>query len=335
MNVLSLLAFQDSDADGGDDELKIDISCDRQGPFCESIVDWTGSDRLGELISYLLSVPIKLVVIWGAALILNRLARGVVTRVTEKLGEVTASHGEVVVSDRGVERVDERAKTVRSLLRSVTSAVVFGTALMMSLEALGFGIMSAIASAGVLGLAIGFGAQSVVEDFLRGVFMLGEDQFGVGDRIDVGVVNGTVERITLRTTVIRDPQGTVWHIPNSQIDFVANEAQLTSRACVMIGVAYSADLDEAIAVLEQGARDAADDPDWRDYIVEEPEVTGVERLSEDSVDVRVITWVAAGRRRNFERHLRLCLKAALDAASIEMPNRQVDIWVRGDSQPTY
>jgi small-conductance mechanosensitive channel len=195
----------------------------------------------------------------------------------------------------------------------------------------GISVIPVIASAGVLAIAIGFGAQSVVEDLLRGVFMLAEDQFGVGDRISVGPVNGYVERVTLRTTVIRDSEGTLWHVPNSEIDWVANEAQETSRATIEIGVSYTADLDKATGVLLQAAEAAAEDPAWQEYITGPPEVSGIQELADDAVNIRVIVWVDAGERRKFERHLRRQLKDAVDAAGIETPNRQIDVWMRGEA----
>ena len=205
----------------------------------------------------------------------------------------------------------------------------------MILEALGIGVVAVIASAGVLGLAIGFGAQSVVEDLLRGVFMLGEDQFAVGDRIDVGKPStATVERVTLRTAVIRDAHGTIWHIPNSEINWVANENQLRSRAKITIGISYGADLDEAIDVLEQAARAAADEPDWRDLVDGDATGAGRHELGDDAVNIGVIVWVDAGARRRFERHLRRRLKEALDDAGIEMPNRQLDVWIRDQPSAT-
>jgi small conductance mechanosensitive channel len=205
---------------------------------------------------------------------------------------------------------------------------VFGAAGIMILEVLGISIIPVIASAGVLSLAIGFGAQSVVEDLLRGLFMLAEDQFGVGDRIDIGHVNGYIERVTLRTVVIRDPAGTLWHVPNSQIDWVANENQIHSRATVLIGVSYDADLEQATRVLDDAARTASTEVEWRDRVQGEPQVQGVQELGDDAVILRVIVWVDAPERRRFERHLRRRLKEALDGAAIEMPNRQVDIWLR-------
>ncbi len=306
----------------------VDVVCGNQGAMCEALYEWTDSELVAEVTSFVLGTPIKLVIIALLALGANVLLRRGVRRLTDRLGRVTAEHGDAVVTERSVERAQERASTIGSLLRSLSTAVVFGAAIIMMLEVLGISLIPVIASAGVLGLAIGFGAQSVVEDLLRGVFMLAEDQFGVGDRIEVGAVNGYVERVTLRTTVLRDTQGTLWHVPNSQIDWVANEAQKSSRATVYIGVSYDADLEATTTVLQRAAEDAAADPDWADLVTKPPQVSGVQELGDDAVNIRVIVWVDAGQRRSFERHLRRCLKEALDAAGIEMPNRQVDVWMR-------
>jgi small conductance mechanosensitive channel len=328
--MIGLLA-QDGDAEngnGGEGSAEVDISCGNQGALCDALVEATGSEALGELLAFLIGVPIKIAIIVVVALLVNRLARNHVADLAEWLGETTTDH-DSLVSEGGAERADERATTLGTLLRSLSSAVIFGVAFIMCLEAIGINATSAIASAGVISIAVGFGAQSVVEDFFRGIFMLAEDQFGVGDRIDVGVVNGTVERMTLRSTVIRDPIGTLWHVPNSEIDFVANETQKSSRATVLIGVSYGVEIDKAIEVLEAGAEAAADDPDWSDMVARPPEVQGVFELGDDAVYLRVITWVDADERRRFERFLRQQLKEALDEADIEMPNRQIDVWLRG------
>ena len=314
-----------------DAETTVDVVCGNSGAFCEALYEWTDNELLAEATSYVLGVPLKILLILIVALILNKLTRAAIRRFVDKVGAVTADHGDSVVAKRNVERAQERASTIGSLLRSLTTSFVFGAALIMILETIGVGVAAVIASAGVLGLALGFGAQSVVEDLLRGLFMLGEDQFGVGDRIDVGTVNGYVERVTLRTTVIRDTQGTIWHLPNSQINWVANENQLRSRATILIGVSYDTDLDEAIDVLTQAAREASNEPEWRDLVNEEPQVQGVQELGDDAVNIRVIVWVDAGARRSFERHLRRRLKESLDRAEVVMPNRQVDVWLRDPS----
>ena len=181
---------------------EVDVACGNQGAFCDAILEWTGSEAIAETTSWIIGTPIKIVVIAVVALIINRVLRRVISRGVRKLGTVTADHGDMVVAERNVERAKARAATISSLLRSISTATVYGIAFIMILEAIGVGIVAIIASAGIVGIAIGFGAQSIVEDLLRGVFMLAEDQFGVGDRIDVGHVNGYVERVTLRTAVI-------------------------------------------------------------------------------------------------------------------------------------
>ena len=310
---------------------EVDIVCGNQGPVCEVIYEWTGNELLAEASSLIIGIPVKLVLIVLLALILNKLSRNAIRRLSKRLGTATAEHGDGVVTERSVARAEERASTIGSLLRSLSTALIYSVALVMILELFGLSLIPVIASAGVLALAIGFGAQSVVEDLLRGFFMLSEDQFGVGDRIDVGSVNGFVERVTLRTTVIRDTTGTLWHVPNSQINWVANEAQESSRATVDIGVPYTVDLDESTEVLLRAADEVANDPDWSDVVRRPPEVSGVEELGDDAVSIRVIVWVEAGQRRAFERVLRRRLKEALDAAGIEIPNRQVDIWMRNQT----
>jgi small conductance mechanosensitive channel len=309
----------------------VDVVCGNAGELCEVLYEWTGSELLAEATSFFLGVPAKIVIIVVAALVVNRILRRAIRRLTDRLGRVTADHGGGVVDERNVERAQERASTIGSLMRSFSTACVFSFALILILEAVGLSVVAVIASAGVLSLAIGFGAQSVVEDLLRGMFMLGEDQFGVGDRIDVGVVNGYVERVTLRTAVIRDTDGTLWHVPNSEIARVANENQLRSRASVEIGVSYAADLDLAMTTLDTAVQRVVDDPDWADVIDGDHQVQGVHELGDDAVILRVIVWVGAGERRRLERHLRRVLKDALDDAGIEMPNRQVDVWLRPTS----
>ena len=310
---------------------EVDIVCGNQGAMCEAIYEWTDNELLAETASLIIGVPLKIVLITAIVLILNKVSRKAIRGLTHRLGEVTAEHGEAVVTERSVERAEERASTIGSLLRSLSTAVIYSAAMIMMLEVLGISLIPVIASAGVLALAIGFGAQSVVEDLLRGLFMLSEDQFGVGDRVDVGSVNGYVERVTLRTTVIRDTTGTLWHIPNSQVNWVANEAQQSSRAMVEIRVSYTADLDQATDVLQLAAEEVADDVDWSDLVHRTPEVVGVQELGEDYFNIRVIVWVDAGQRRPFERVLRRRLKKALDAAGIEMPNRQIDIWMHNQT----
>ncbi len=315
--------------EGGGSTTEVDVACGNHGQFCEALARWTGDTALAETISWALGTPIKIALIVIVALIVNRLARRLIARSMERIGHVTADSSTKVVSSRTSHRAEERAATISSLLRSSATAAISIIAVLMVFDVLGFSLVPVIASAGILGIAVGFGAQSIIEDFLTGIFFLTEDQFGKGDRVDVGFVSGTLERVTLRTAVIRDPEGTIWHVPNSEIRRVANESQVRSRATVEIGVSYDTDLRECMTTLGQAAIAAAEDPEWAPSVKDEPEVVGVQELGDDAVSIRVVTWVEHEKRRSFERYLRLRLKEALDAADVEMPNRQLDVWLRG------
>lgn len=303
-------------------------ACQDLGPFCHRLLDWTGNADLSETLAWALGTPLKAVAIVLTALLFNRVARKLITALVDRVGAATSAGAEGLLTEESRERAERRASTIGSLMRSLASGVLFTIAFIMILELVGVSIAPLVASAGILGLAVGFGAQSIVEDLLRGLFMLGEDQFGVGDRVNVGTVDGFVERLTLRTVLIRDSNGVLWHVPNSELTFVANENQRSNRAVVDIGVSYTTDLSYAMEVLEAAAARACEDADWRDAVISAPEVLGVQELGASAVIIRVTVWVEAGRMRRFERMLRQHLKEALDAAGIEMPNITYDVWLR-------
>ena len=175
----------------------------------------------------------------------------------------------------------QRAKTMGDLLKSVITGVLVAVIGTMILSELGVNIAPIIASAGIIGIALGFGAQSLVKDFLSGVFMIFEDQYGVGDVVDVGEASGTVEAVSLRVTRLRDLNGTVWYVPNGEIIRVGNMSQNWARAVVDVNVGYCEDLARVQRVLREVAHDLWDDEDFKDLIIEEPEVTGVEMFSPD------------------------------------------------------
>lgn len=281
--------------------------------------------------AWVLSTPLKFAIIVVVALLLNRIGRRAVTRSVERLGSASGDASGRLMSERTRERASQRADTIGSLVRSLVTVLVYGIAGLMILDLFGISIVPVIASAGILGLAFGFGAQSVVEDMLRGVFMLAEDQFGVGDRIDVGSVNGYVERVTLRTTVVKDPNGVVWHVPNSQIDYVANETQESSRAVVEVPLDYGTNIDRAITTLQDAADTACADPAWTERVLSKPEVRGVQDLQYDNFSIRVQVWVEPSNKRQFERHLRKHLKDGLESSNVSHPNRGVDVWLHETS----
>src|SRR5215204_1508501 len=156
----------------------------------------------------------------------------------------------------------QRAETVGALLKSMASFGIWTLAGLMALGTLGLDLGPLIAGAGIVGVAVGFGSQNLVRDFISGIFMLMEDQYGVGDVVDAGPATGTVEGVGLRTTRLRDVNGTLWHIPNGEIRRVGNRSQGWARALVDVEVAYSTDLDDATRTIEQVAHDLYADPHW-------------------------------------------------------------------------
>jgi small conductance mechanosensitive channel len=215
------------------------------------------------------------------------------------------------------ERRRQRAETMRSVLRSITSIVILGTATMMILAKFGMNLAPLLTSVGILGVAVGFGAQELVRDFISGIFMLLEDQYGVGDVIDAGSATGTVEAVTLRITRLRDTDGRVWYVRNGTITRVGNESQGWSRAAVDVPVSYTADIPAVREILEQVADEIWSDPSFRDsVIVEEPQVWGIEQISDTAVIFRISAKTLPSKQAQVARELRLRVKSALDRASI-------------------
>jgi small conductance mechanosensitive channel len=184
-----------------------------------------------------------------------------------------------------------------------------------------------IAGAGIAGIAIGFGAQALVRDYLTGIFMLTEDQYGVGDVVDVGEASGVVERVTLRLTILRDLEGTVWYVPNGEIRRVGNKSYQWARALLDIGVAYDEDVTKASQVIKQVADDLWTERCPQTTIIEEPEVWGVEDLGADAVVIRLAVKTSPGQQWAVSRELRARIKHALDDAGIVIPFPQQTVWL--------
>jgi small conductance mechanosensitive channel len=214
------------------------------------------------------------------------------------------------------ERRRQRAETIGSVLRSSAALVVFTVAGAMILAELGFDLGPVIASAGIVGVAVGFGAQNLIKDFLNGMFMILEDQYGVGDVIDAGEATGTVEAVGLRTTRVRDVAGTVWHIRNGEIVRIGNKSQGWARAVLDIPVAWDSDMTHVRDVLKATADELAGEEDWAEKITEEPEVWGVEELGSSGLVVRLAVKTAPLEQWKVARELRERVKAAFDREGI-------------------
>jgi small-conductance mechanosensitive channel len=216
-------------------------------------------------------------------------------------------------------RRQQRAETMGSLLKSVATGVILAVVVVMVLAKLGVDVAPIIASAGILGIAFGFGAQNLVKDFLSGIFMILEDQYGVGDTVDLGEATGTVEAVGLRVTRLRDVNGTVWYVRNGEILRVGNQSQNWARTVLDVTVSYDADLDRVQEILQDVATTTYENPGFHDVIIEPPEVWGVERFDKDGVVVRVVLKTAPAQQWLVARAMRQRIKAEFDRDGIRMP----------------
>ena len=286
--------------------------------FLEDVWDWLSGPPLRIILIVVLAIV--------ARFILHRLIDGVVRTMTSE-----ASTHERPGADRrlGVgglsslqlisERRRQRAETMGSLLRSIATVTIFGLAFVMVLGQLGIDLAPIIATAGIAGVALGFGAQALVKDFLSGVFMILEDQYGVGDVIDTGFAVGTVEEVALRVTRIRDANGVVWYVRNGEILRIGNRSQGWSLATVDVPVAYDEDLDAVRRVVAEVGAAMLEDADLRDRLLEPPTVAGVESVAGDAVVVRIVARAAPQESLTVARELRERTKTAFDDAGIRVP----------------
>lgn len=234
---------------------------------------------------------------------------------SEKRNVRTAELTELLMGERG----EQRAESIGQLLRSSASLAIWSVGALIILTRLGIDIAPLLASAGVLGVALGFGAQALVKDYLSGIFIIIEDQYGIGDIVDIGPVVGTVEEITLRITRVRDLTGVVWYVRNGEIIRVANRSQGWTLAIVDIPVAYDENLERVRSIVDTVALHMHDDPAFDDMLLGRPEFAGVESVSGDAVFIRVTAKAAPEQQSPVARELRERIKGAFDREGVRVP----------------
>lgn len=323
----------------------LDDACGVDDPsrICTWVFEWTGNETVAGLSEWVIDRPFRIAVILLGAWIVNHIARRMIGSLSDGIRSAPSSprlaqlrrFGAEDNADDNIEvladRAPARAEALEAVLKSIVTAVVWTIALLLVLGELGINLAPLIAGAGVAGIALGFGAQSVVKDFLAGLFILIEDQYGVGDVIEVGTVAGTVENISLRSTRVRDVEGTVWHLANGEINSVGNHSQLWSNCVIDVDVAYETDIRSAMEVLE-GVADAM----WHEsmsgtaVIIADPIVQGVQSLGESAVTLRLVVKTDPMSQWQVQRDLRLRIKEAFDDAGITIPFPQRTVRVVTD-----
>ena len=311
------------------------------GTVCTITWNLTESDRMALVSDWLIGKPLAIAGLILIAVVARWLLHRLIDRLTDRAAEGvlpapltkrgrdrSRTQADVNGAPTAARRV-QRAKAMGSLLKNTVTAVIFAMVAIMAISELGYEVAPLIASAGILGLALGFGAQSLVGDYLAGIFMIFEDQYGVGDVVDVGEAVGTVEAVSLRVTRLRDVDGTVWYVRNGEIIRVGNMSQNWARSVLDITVAYSEDLHRVQGVLREVAHSLWEDEDFMRVIIEEPEVWGVQSLTPEGVVVRVTLKTAPMEQWEVAREMRERVKARFDLEKIEIPLPQRVVWHRG------
>lgn len=327
--------------------LSLSDPCAEDESICTWVYTETGDQKLATIADWFVGKPLALIGLVLLGLVIRWVLHRVIDRVVKRAetGMLPTGFSRAVTGGKvgtalnlhealGSTRRVQRAQTMGTLLKSIVTGLVLAVVVTMMLSEIGVNIAPIIASAGILGVALGFGAQSLVSDFLSGIFMIFEDQYGVGDEVDLGEAVGTVEAVSLRVTRVRDVNGTVWYVRNGEILRVGNMSQNWARTVLDIKVAYGEDIARVQRVLADVAHDLWEDDDFKGVVIEEPSVWGVQDLSPDAVVLRVALKTAPLEQWAVAREMRHRIKARFDHEGIEMPFAQRVVWLRSpDTQP--
>jgi small conductance mechanosensitive channel len=271
--------------------------------------------------------PIRiLAIIIGAVLVrsllllsVRRVVRGVIAGMNGKAAQASG-----LIANA---RVVQRSQTLGSVLSNFFTWTVVLVALSSILSELGVAVGALVAGAGILGAALGFGAQSLVRDLISGIFIVFEDQYGVGDSVDLGQATGVVESVGLRVTQVRDVSGVLWYVRNGEVVRVGNQSQGWSRVVLDIPIAYSAPIDKARDLILKAAHSLSTDPEIAKQLMGEPEVWGIELLTGEQVVLRLVQQVGPSHADEIARELRARIKVSLDKNKVSLANTKTPIHV--------
>jgi small conductance mechanosensitive channel len=270
----------------------------------------------------LIDHAVHIAVIVVIAFIANRIVRRAISKLSGRMQraavEVRGRAPSALVRNEASKRAEARAEALSSVLRSVATIAIYTTALFMILDEVNISLAPLIAGASIVSIAVGIGAQSVVKDVVTGIFVMTEDQYGVGDTVDLGVASGTVERITLRATRLRDVAGTVWHVPNGQVVRVGNKSQNWARAVLDVQITPDSDVRVARHILAGVATELSAEEGWSTRISGRPDDQGVQALTTTGVTLRLVIETEPASQWAVERELRLRIKEAFDEAGVHL-----------------
>lgn len=285
--------------------------------FWEGVAEWFGEAGITLL-------QIALVVVLGvlAAWILKIVIRRVVTRIVigaksrAKVDDTQA----LEASPLSAMRVVQRTRTLGSILQNIVNVAIVTVAILLTVQIVAPGVLGSFALlSAAIGAGLGFGAQNIVKDVLNGIFIVAEDQIGIGDVVDMGLATGVVEFVSVRITHVRDVNGTLWFVRNGEVTRIGNMSQGWSRVIIDLAVPVDADIEDVEHAMLQTARELARDPKWRSRVIEEPEVWGLESVSGDALVIRLVAKTRAGSKDDVARELRMRLKHTIDDMGITLP----------------
>lgn len=294
---------------------------DETTPAFDWIAFWTS---IGDFIQSF-RVPLLIVAILVAAAVIRWLLKAVIHRTVNQVvsgvkRKQNVEHTqELIASPLRAVRVVQRTRTLGSVLNNFITAAIVGVAIVMILDTLGVSVLGIVGAAGVVAAGLAFGAQNVVKDLLNGIFMVFEDQLGVGDVVDLGEVSGTVEEVGLRVTKVRSVDGTLWFVRNGEILRVGNLSQDWARVIIDLPAPYTADVAVIQEKLLETATTMASSAAWRSKILEKPEIWGIESISAEAIVIRLVMKARPSAQWAVARELRLRLKLALDEINIDLP----------------
>lgn len=287
---------------------------------------FAATDQKQSTLEWAVGAPLMILCIIVGAVVLRWIVVRAIDRAVRAMENRTRPEhsgraGRMVRQATGLDfqRRKQRAATMGSVLRSVVTIIIFGVAALTVMARLGVPLAPLLASAGVGGVALGFGAQSLVKDFLSGIFMIMEDQYGVGDVVDTGATVGTVEEVTLRVTRIRDFEGVVWYIRNGEILRIGNKSQGYATTYIDIPIGGDQSVEKALHVLRRIAAEVDDESPWKERLLEEPLVAGVQEMTSGSVTLRIIATCVPNEQYGVAREIRERAKMALDEAGVRGP----------------
>ena len=280
----------------------------------------------------LIRIPLRIVLVALITYILIRLSYALIAKINSIFNS-NAIGNSYVFSPETNRRLGLRINTISRLIKGIVTFIWICIGIFIALSVIGFNIAPLLAGAGIIGLAFSFASQSLIKDALNGFFIILEDQYAVGDVVTIGTSGGMVENLNLRITQLRDAEGRLITIANSQINNVANHSNGWSRSDLRIPVAYQTDIDRAIAIIEEIAAEISKDPCWQENIIEPPQVLGVEDFSDRGVVIRL--WFKTEPLKQWEvaREFRRRIKTAFETAGIPLPLPQQQIWFPGKKFP--